>query len=83
MLIDSYGFDATSQFYQRRILPPFLMRQADGVIYLKFHAADYGPVHRIDYDPDGRLRQTWALGNFSEAESLAYIPLTDSINVSK
>jgi len=79
MLIDCYGFEATSQFYQRRTLPPYLMRQVDGVIYMKYYAADVGPVHRIDRDPDGRIRQTWALGKFSEAESLAYVPLTESL----
>ena len=36
MQIDCYGFEATSQWFKRRTLDPYLIKRSEGIIYLCF-----------------------------------------------
>lgn len=73
--IDCYGFESTSEFYRRRVLPTHLAKTVDGVIYECFSDAPLRPIHRLDVAPDGSYRVTWAYGAWADADALEYIPL--------
>lgn len=93
MLIDCYGFESTSEFYLKRRMPDHLIRRVDGALYVKIACGgsiaaldchgDLAPIHRIDRDPDGNLRVTWALGSLAAAETLAYVPLSQPLEIPK
>ena len=48
MQIDCYGFEATSQWFKRRTLDPYLIKRSEGVTYLCFGNQLNRPIHRID-----------------------------------
>lgn len=79
--IDCYGFAATSQFYQRRELEPYMIRVLGDTTYVRFLASDIGPIHRLQKMPDETLVITWAYGNWLDMETLDYVPINDTLNV--
>ncbi len=81
--IDCYGFEATSEFYQKRKLETYLVKQVGDVVYECFGPGKPRPIHRIDRDPDGCVRVMWAYGAWSKAESLAYIPINETMTIEK
>ena len=83
MQIDCYGFEATSQWFKRRSLKPHLIRESDGVLYISFGYSPHGPIHRIDRDENGSVRQSWAFGRWADAESLRYIPINETMEVKR
>lgn len=56
MQIDSYGFEATSQFFRRKELDAHLMKRIDGVLYVCFGGESERPIHRLDKDEHGSVR---------------------------
>ena len=50
MQIDCYGFEATSQWFKRRTLDPYLIKRSEGITYLCFGNQLNRPIHRIDRD---------------------------------
>ena len=72
MQIDCYGFEATSQWFKRRTLDPYLIKRSEGITYLCFGNQLNRPIHRIDRDENGSVRQLWAFGvGFTASELLA------------
>ena len=60
MQIDCYGFEASSQWFKRRTLDPYLIKRSEGITYLCFGNQLNRPIHRIDRDENGSVRQSWA-----------------------
>ena len=81
MQIDCYGFQATSEFFRRRELEPHLLKQVEDTVYVCFGTDARRPIHRIDRSPDGDVRVMWAYGAWDEAETLAYIPINETMNI--
>ena len=81
--IDCYGFEATSEHFQKRKLHTHLFKEDGGICYECFHNADPRPIHRIDKDPDGCVRVMWAFGNWDDAEDLAYKPINETIMIDR
>lgn len=81
--IDCYGFEASSEHFQRRKLEAHLVKNDGGIIYACFGADTPRPIHRIDKDPDGCVRIMWAYGRWADAADLAYIPINETMNIEK
>ena len=81
--IDCYGFEATSEHFQKRKLATFLVKNDGGIVYECFGIGETRPIHRIDKDPDGCVRVMWAYGKWDEAEDLAYVPINETIMIEK
>ena len=82
MQIDAYGFDATSIYFQRRKLHPYIIKQIDNVHYICFSDAEMRPIHRITQIPEtGEIIIEWAYGRWSDAENLTYIPINKTLEV--
>ena len=81
--IDCYGFEATSEGFQKRKLEPYLVKNDGGIIYACFCGGEMRPIHRIDHDPDGCVRVMWAYGRWAEAETLSYVPINETLMVER
>ena len=81
--IDCYGFEATSEHFQKRRLESHLVKNDGGIVYTCFGATDPRPVHRIDKDPDGCVRVMWAYGAWSGAAGLAYVPINETLTIDR
>lgn len=81
--IDCYGFEASSEHFLRRRLEAFLVKESGGIVYACFGKGTSRPIHRIDHDPDGCVRVMWAYGRWTEAESLAYIPINETMTIER
>ena len=83
--IDCYGFEATSEHFQKRKLEAFLIKNDAGIVYACFGTGERRAIHRIDKDPDGCVRVMWAYGKWEEGvmkKALASptLPPTESMN---
>lgn len=83
MQIDHYGFEATSQYFHRRELEPYLIKRADETTtFVCFHDADPRPIHKIVSDAaTGDIAVTWAYGNWADAAALHYQPVNTTKEV--
>lgn len=83
MQIDCYGFEATSQFFKRKTLDSYLMKRIDGVLYVCFGDGVERPIHRLDRDEHGSVRLMWAYGKWDDAETLRYIPINETMEITE
>ena len=81
MQIDCYGFEASSQWFKRRSLDAHLVKTQDGALYVCFGEGAKRCIHRLDRDPEGNLRMTWAYGAWNDAAALKYIPINDTMEI--
>ena len=81
--IDCYGFEATSEYFQKRKLATFLVKNDGGIVYECFGTGETRAIHRIDKDPDGCVRVMWAYGRWEEAEDLSYVPINETIEIER
>ena len=61
MQIDCYGFEASSQWFRRKELEVYLMKEVEGILYLCYGNQPMRPIHRIDHDEHGCTRESWAM----------------------
>ena len=54
MQIDCYGFEASSQWFRRKELEVYLMKEVEGILYLCYGNQPMRPIHRIDHDGGAR-----------------------------
>lgn len=83
MQIDCYGFEATSEYFKRKELDAHLIKTEDGIIYMCFHDTPMRPIHRLDKDENGSLRIMWGYGAWSDAASLRYIPINETMEIKR
>ena len=80
MQIDCYGFEATSEFFQRRRLEVYRIKTVGDDTYIAFREEIPSPIHRVR-KADGEYTVTWANGAWADAASLDYIPINETRNV--
>ena len=81
MQIDCYGFEASSQWFRRKELEVYLMKEVEGILYLCYGNQPMRPIHRIDRDEHGCTRESWAFGRWADVESLHYIPVNQTMEI--
>ena len=81
MQIDCYGFEASSQWFRRKELEVYLMKEVEGILYLCYGNQPMRPIHRIDRDEHGCTRESWAFGRWADVESLRYIPVNQTMEI--
>ena len=81
MQIDCYGFEASSQWFRRKELEVYLMKEVEGILYLCYGNQPMRPIHRIDRDEHGYTRESWAFGRWADVESLRYIPVNQTMEI--
>ena len=81
MQIDCYGFEASSQWFRRKELEVYLIKEVEGILYLCYGNQPMRPIHRIDRDENGCTRESWAFGSWADAESLRYIPVNQTMEI--
>jgi hypothetical protein len=81
MQIDCYGFEASSQWFRRKELEVYLMKEVEGILYLCYGNQPMRPIHRIDHDEHGCTRESWAFGRWADVESLRYIPVNQTMEI--
>lgn len=71
MVIDCYGYESQSPFYQRRRKQLYESSKEGGVTFLRFSRDETGPIHRIE-ELDGITRISWSYGSWADRKTLAY-----------
>jgi len=64
MQIDCYGFEMSSQWFRRKELEVYLMKEVEGILYLCYGNQPMRPIHRnplgtLCRREDGRSRVDW------------------------
>lgn len=79
MRINCHGGRTERATYDKN--PPIRPHEAKasgGATYLRFGEGDRVPIHRLAVGEDGIVRREWAYGKWDEAESLDYVPTTET-----
>ena len=82
MRINCYG-EETEDFTYDKNLPrqPLETKDSGGATYMRFGSGERVPIHRLTVGADGIVRREWAFGKWDEAENLAYVPATETMEV--
>ncbi len=80
MQIDQYGFEATSEYFHRRMLQPYRVAETEGVTYICFDAAPRRPIHRVTKTAAETVVE-WAYGAWADRETLVYVPINRTLEV--
>ena len=82
MKINCYGERTESATYDKNPpIEPLETKESFGSTYLRFGEGEKVPIHRLTVGADGIVRREWAYGKWDEAENLAYVPATQTMEV--
>ena len=82
MRINCYGERTESATYDKNPpIEPLETKESGGSTYLRFGEGERVPIHRLTVGADGIVRREWAYGKWEEAENLAYVPATQTMEV--
>ena len=82
MRINCYGEETEGLTYDKNLpRQPLEAKDSGGATYMRFGEGDACPIHRIAVGEDGIVRREWAYGKWEEAERLAYVPATETMEV--
>ena len=82
MRINCYGEETEGLTYDKNIpRQPLETKDSGGATYLRFGEGEMVPIHRLAVGADGIVRREWAYGKWDEAENLAYVPATETMEV--
>ena len=82
MRINCYGEEREGLTYDKNLpRQPLETKDSGGATYMRFGEGDACPIHRLAVGEDGIVRREWAYGKWEEAESLAYVPATETMEV--
>ena len=82
MRINCYGERTESATYDKNLpVRPRESKTVGGTTYLRFGEGERVPIHRLTVGVDGIVRREWAYGKWDEAEGLAYVPATETMEV--
>ena len=82
MRINCYGERTESATYDKNLpVRPHESKTVGGTTYLRFGEGERVPIHRLTVGADGIVRREWAYGKWEEAENLAYVPSTQTMEV--
>ena len=82
MRINCYG-EETEDLACIKNLPrqPLETKDSGGATYLRFGEGEKVPIHRLTVGADGIVRREWAYGKWEDAETLSYVPATETMEV--
>ena len=82
MRINCYGEETEGLTYDKNLpRQPLETKDSGGATYLCFGEGERVPIHRLTVGADGIVRREWAYGKWDEAENLAYVPATETMEV--
>ena len=82
MRINCYGEETEGLTYEKNLpRQPLETKDSGGATYMRFGEGDACPIHRLAVGEDGIVRREWAYGKWEEAERLAYVPATETMEV--
>ena len=82
MRINCYGERTESATFDKNPpIEPLETKGSGGSTYLRFGEGERVPIHRLTVGADGIVRREWAYGKWDEAENLAYVPATETMEV--
>ena len=82
MRINCYGEETEGLTYDKNLpRQPLETKDSGGATYLRFGEGEWVPIHRLTVGADGIVRREWAYGKWDEAENLAYVPATETMEV--
>ena len=82
MRIDCYGGRTGSPTFEKmEMRQPLETRHSGGCTYMRYGEGANVPIHRLKIDEAGAVRETWAYGPWADAESLDYMPITETKEV--
>ena len=82
MRIDCYGEQTEKATFEKKALRRPLETKFSGKLtYMRFGEGDLVAIHRLAVGEDGMVRETWAYGRWEDAETLDYIPITETMEV--
>ena len=82
MRINCYGEETEGLTYDKNLpRQPLETKDSGGATYLRFGEGERVPIHRLTVGADGIVRREWAYGKWDEAENLAYVPATQTMEV--
>ena len=82
MRINCYGEETEGLTYDKNLpRQPLETKDSGGATYLRFGEGEMVPIHRLTVGADGIVRREWAYGKWDEAENLAYVPATETMEV--
>lgn len=77
MQIDCYGFEATSEHFQKRKLQPYRIIKDGNVTYICYENLTRRPIHRIT-KTDTETVFEWSYGYWNKRAELNYIPINET-----
>jgi hypothetical protein len=80
MQIDQYGFEARSMFFQRKQLQPYRVVETASATFMCFGDEPQRPIHRITKNGTETVVE-WAFGAWNDKETLAYVPINQTLEV--
>ena len=82
MRINCYGEETEGLTYDKNLpRQPLETKDSGGATYMRFGEGEKVPIHRLSVGADGIVRREWAFGKWDEAENLAYVPATETMEV--
>ena len=82
MRINCYGEETEDLAYDKNLpRQPLETKESGGSTYLRFGEGERVLIHRLAVGADGIVRREWAFGKWDEAENLAYVPATETMEV--
>lgn len=82
MRINCYGERTEGATYEKKLRREPLEKKYSGRwTYLRHGEGDRVPIHRLGVEDDGMVSETWAYGRWEDAETLDYIPITETMEV--
>ena len=82
MRIDCYGEKTEKATFEKKALRQPLETKFSGEFtYMRFGEGGLVAIHRLGVGEDGMVRETWAYGRWEDAETLDYIPITETKEV--
>ena len=82
MRINCYGEETEGLAFDKNLpRQPLETKDSGGATYMRFGEGDACPIHRLAVSGDGVVRREWAWGRWDEAENLAYVPATETMEV--
>ena len=82
MRINCFGEETKDLAYDKNPpVEPLETKVSGGSTYLRFGEGGRVPIHRLTIGADGLVQRRWAFGKWEDAESLDYIPATETMEV--
>lgn len=84
MKINCYGERTESATYEKKTRrEPLETKYSGKWTFLRYGGGDRVPIHKLGVEADGMVSETWAYGAWDDAETLVYVPITQTMEVTE